>query len=203
MTVTETKPRTAGTAPRGRYDGVMMTLHWLVALAVLTNIGLGLYMGDLPRSDPMKFAIVQLHKSIGLTVLVLSVAIILWRLSHRAPSLPQAMAPVLKLLARATQVLLYVLIFVLPLTGWFMVSSSPRGGALSWFGVFDWPLVGFLSGMAQSDKKIWVHNFAETHETLAWIMIGLAALHILGALWHQFVARDGVMKEMLPGPKGG
>lgn len=199
MTVTPTTSGTAGPAAPTHYDGVAMTLHWLVALAVLLNIGLGLYMGDLPRGDPMKFEIIQLHKSTGLTVLVLSIVFVIWRLTHRVPPLPSTMAVPLKYLARAAHVLFYILILALPLAGWMMVSSSPRGGPIPFFGLFDWPPVGFLAGMALPDKKLWVGTFAETHETLAWIMMALIALHLGAVAYHQVVRHDGVLKRMLPG----
>ena len=186
-------------SPRLRYDNVAMTLHWLIAAAVLLNIGLGLYMGDLPRTDPMKFEIIQLHKSVGLTVLLLSVLRVIWRLMHPVPPLPAGMNPTLKFVARGTHVLLYLLILALPLTGWMMVSTSPRGGAIPFFGLFDWPAIGPLAAMALSDKKALVEVFAETHETLAWIMIALVPLHVAGALYHQFVRRDGGLMRMFPG----
>lgn len=184
---------------RTRYDSVAMTLHWLIALAVLLNIGLGLYMGDLPRSDPMKFQIVQLHKSIGLTVLILSLLRVAWRLTHTIPALPSEMGAAMKALARTAQVLLYVLMIILPLTGWLMVSSSPLGLPTSYFGLFDWPHIWFLADMARESKKELVEVFEESHELLAWIAIGLIGLHVVGALYHQHVRRDGVLKSMLPG----
>ena len=183
---------------RTRYDNVAMTLHWLIAAAVIANIALGLYMGDLPRSDPMKFEIVQLHKSIGLTVLVLTLMRIAWRFMHPWIALPVEMPPLLRTAARVTHVLLYVLLLILPLSGWLMVSSSPKGLPTMYFGLFQWPHVWFLADMTRESKKAIVGTFAETHEFLAWSMIVLASLHILGALYHQFVRRDGVLKRMLP-----
>ena len=76
-----------------RYGSVAMSLHWLIAALVIVNIGFGLYMGDLPRSDPAKFTLVQLHKSIGLTVLVFSVAVVLWRLANPSPPYPPECPP--------------------------------------------------------------------------------------------------------------
>ena len=84
-----------------RYGSVAMTFHWIIAILVIVNIGFGLYMGDLPRTDPNKFMIVQLHKSIGLTVLILSIARLGWRLMNPVPPLPLGMNPVLRLGARA------------------------------------------------------------------------------------------------------
>lgn len=197
MTTAQTKLETSAAAPR-RYDTVAMSLHWLVAVAVLINIGLGLYMGELPRTDPMKFEIIQLHKSIGLLVLLLSVALVTWRMTHRIPPLPAAMTPPLKVLARMVHGLLYTLILALPLFGWMMVSSSPAGRPIPFFGLFHWPAIWFLADLSQVDKKAIVGVFAEGHEFLAWIMIALVPLHVGGALWHQYVAKDDVLKRMLP-----
>ena len=185
------------TAVRTRYDTVAIMLHWLIALAVLINIGLGLYMGDLPRSDPMKFPIIQLHKSIGLTVLVLSLIRVAWRLVNPVPPLPADMSPAQKALARTVQVLLYLLIIVIPLSGWMMVSASPLGLPTSFFGLFDWPHIWFLADMTRDSKKAIVESFAESHELLAWTAIILIPLHFAAALYHHFVRRDGVMKTMM------
>ena len=198
MTVAESKLELPTPQIRTRYDSVAMTLHWLIAAAVLTNIALGLYMGDLPRSDPMKFAIIQLHKSIGLTVLVLTLMRIAWRLMHPFLPLPEDMPRALKFLARTTHILLYTLLLALPLTGWMIVSSSPLGLPTSYFGLFDWPHLWFLADMTRESKKIMVETFEDTHVFLAWIMICLVPLHIAGALYHQFVRRDSVLKRMLP-----
>ncbi len=106
-----------------------MFLHWTIALLIIANICLGLYFPDLPRADPNNFKLAQIHKSIGLTILVLSVLRVLWRLVNPVPPLPATMNAALKVLARATQFLLYVLIVAIPLTGWLMVSTSPHGPA--------------------------------------------------------------------------
>src|ERR1700760_2737966 len=104
-----------------RYGSVAMTFHWVIALLVIANICVGLYMGDLPRSDPMKFEIFQIHKSIGLTVLVLSVLRLLWRLMNPVPPLPAGMNRLLKFVAHVSHFALYFLIVFIPLTGYIMV----------------------------------------------------------------------------------
>lgn len=181
-----------------RYNTVAMALHWLIALAVFINIGLGLYVADLPDSDPMKFEIIQFHKSVGLTVLVLSLIRVTWRLVSPVPPLPADMNSFLKKLARATQFLLYVLIVAIPLSGWLMVSSSPLGLPTSYFGLFQWPHIWFLADMTRAGKKAVAGVFLETHVFLAWSAIVLVALHVAGALYHHLIRRDGVLKSMLP-----
>lgn len=185
-------------AVQARYSNVAITLHWLIALGVIANICLGLYFADLPRSDPSKFMLVQTHKSIGLTVLVLSLIRVGWRLMHPVPPLPASMGPALRLLARATHVLLYVLIVFIPLSGWALVSSSPLGLPTMYFGWFAWPHLSFLADLPRATKKVLVGNFATTHVVLAWSAIVLIPIHFVGALYHHFIRRDDVLTRMLP-----
>ncbi|MEJ0044450.1 MAG: cytochrome b [Rhizomicrobium sp.] len=123
-----------------RYNTVAMSFHWIIAALLIANIALGLYMGGLPRSDPSKFMIIQTHKSIGLTVLVLSLLRLGWRLVNRVPHLPLGMHPVVAGLARFTHVFFYVLIIAIPLSGWLMVSASPLGNGTNYFGLFVCPI---------------------------------------------------------------
>jgi len=181
-----------------RYGTVAVTLHWLIAFAVIVNIALGLYFMDLPRSDPNKFMLVQLHKSVGLSVLMFSLARVAWRLTHRIPPLPQSMPAALRFVARSVQFLLYCLIIVIPLSGWALVSSSPLGLPTMYFGWFAWPHIPFLAELPRAQKMPVVHEFAAIHIFLAWSAIVLIPLHIAGALYHQFFRRDEVLSRMLP-----
>ncbi|HTT97293.1 MAG TPA: cytochrome b [Rhizomicrobium sp.] len=182
-----------------RYGSVAMTFHWVIALLVIANICVGLYMGDLPRSDPMKFEIFQIHKSIGLTVLVLSILRVVWRLMNPVPPLPAGMNPALKIGARISHFLLYFLIVAIPLTGYIMVSASPLGNGTSYFGLFDWPNLPIWTGMTREQ----LHPIHETWETvhvyLAWSAIVLIPIHVLAALYHGVMRRDGVLSRMVPG----
>lgn len=181
-----------------RYGAVAIALHWLIALAVIVNIVIGLDFADLPNSDPDKFMLAQLHKSIGLTVLMLSLVRVGWRLVHPVPPLPAGMSPVLRLTARAVQVLLYLLIVIIPLSGWALVSSSPLGLPTLYFGWFSWPHIAFLAELPRASKMPLVREFATIHVFLAWSAIVLVPLHVAGALYHQFVRRDDVLARMLP-----
>jgi len=184
-----------------RYGNVAMAFHWIIALLVIANVCLGLYMADLPRSDPSKFMIFQTHKSIGLTVLVLSILRVLWRLINPVPPLPAGMNPLLRLGARASHVLLYFLIVFIPLTGWLMVSASPLGNPTSYFGLFDWPNLPLFAGMTREQLHP-IHETWETaHVVLAWSAIVLVPIHILAALYHGLIRRDGVLSRMVPGTK--
>lgn len=184
-----------------RYGSVAMTLHWLIAASVLVNLGLGLYMADLPRSDPYRFLLFQTHKSIGLTVLVLSLVRVGWRLVNPIPPLPRGMNPALRVGAHATHFLLYFLIIAVPLAGWAMVSSSSLGLPTPYFGLFSWPNIPFLADLPGATKRQNFGMFVTAHTLLAYLMIGLFVLHVLGALYHQFLRRDDVLRRMIPGTR--
>ena len=184
---------------RARYGDVAMALHWLIALAVITNICLGLYVAEiLTNQDALRFPILQLHKSIGLTVLVLSVARLAWRLANPVPPLPASMSARLKAVARATHFLLYFLIIVIPLSGWALVSSSPLGLPTVYFGLFHWPHIPFLADLPRAQKIPLRHLFGTAHTYLAVSAIALVPIHVAGALYHQFRG-DDVLRRMLPG----
>jgi|SRR5579871_5661000 len=184
-----------------RYGSVAMTLHWLIAAFVLVNLCLGLYMAGLPHIDPNRFLIFQTHKSIGLTVLVLSIVRLGWRLINPIPPLPLGMNPALRLGARAAHYLLYFLIVAIPLAGWAMVSSSSLGLPTPYFGLFSWPNIPFLADLPRTVKMHNLTLFGTTHALLAYLMIGLFVFHVLGALYHQFLRRDDVLRRMLPGTR--
>lgn len=182
-----------------RYGSVAMTFHWVIAAAVLANIALGLYMADLPRSDPSKFMLVQTHKSIGLTILVLSLLRLGWRLINPVPPLPRGMPPVLRFGAHASHVLLYFLIVFIPLSGWLLASASPLGNGTLYFGLFHWPNLPLFTGMPRAELKPYHEFFDSTHVVLAWSAIVLLPIHVGAALYHQFLRRDDVLKRMVPG----
>ena len=181
-----------------RYGTVAITLHWLIALGIIANICLGLYFSDLPRSDPDKFFLTQTHKSIGLTILVLSILRVIWRLMNPVPPLPETMSPVTRFAAHTSHFLLYFLILAIPLSGWLLVSSSPLGLPTMYFGWFAWPQLPYFSELPRAAKRIWSHEFGTVHVYLAWSAIVLVTIHVLAALYHQFIRRDVVLGRMLP-----
>ncbi|HTT83594.1 MAG TPA: cytochrome b [Rhizomicrobium sp.] len=186
---------------RTRYGSVAMTLHWLIAVAIIVNLGLGLYMANiLTDQDPSRFPIIQFHKSLGLTILVLSVLRLAWRLVNPVPPLPQTMGPGLKALARGTHYLLYFLIIFIPLSGWALASSSPLGLPTNYFGLFHWPNMSFLADLTRAQKTPLRHDFFSVHFYLAMTALILIPIHICGALYHQFRGED-VLRRMVPGTR--
>lgn len=187
------------TNTRLRYGNVAMTLHWLIAAAIIVNICLGITMAEiLSDNDPTRFSIIQLHKSIGLTVLWLSVLRLLWRIVNPIPPLPDSLGPGLKVVARGTHYLFYFLIIFIPLTGWALVSASPLGLPTSYFGLFHWPSIPFLADLTRARKAPLRHDFLLVHTYLAFSAVGLLLLHVAGALYHQFRGED-VLRRMVPG----
>ena len=109
-----------------RYSAVAIGLHWAIAAGIIGMIALGWYMGDLPPEAANKIELYQLHKSIGITLLVLSIARLIWRLMNRPPEEPPM--PLWQARGAAiVHVLFYVVMIGLPLTGWMLVSASERG----------------------------------------------------------------------------
>lgn len=184
-----------------RYGIVAMTLHWLIAVAILFMIAFGFYLVRLPKGDPSLFPLVQVHKSIGLTILVLSVLRLGWRLINPVPPLPDTLSPLMKFVARATHVALYVLIIVIPLSGWAFVSASPLGFPTLWFGWFRWPHISFLAALPRAEKLHIVGTLFTTHAYLAFAAAFLIALHAGAALMHHFLLKDDTLRRMLPGTR--
>ena len=168
-----------------RYTSTAIVLHWLLGLALLTSFCVGLYMADLPLS-PQRLKLYNWHKWAGVTILVLSFARLVWRLTHKPPAdLP--MATWQQTAAHATHNLLYVLFFAVPLVGW--AYSSAAGFPIVVYGVLPLPdFVPVDKALAQAIKP-W-------HGWLAWTMAVVVLAHIAGALKHQFIDRDNILSRM-------
>ena len=171
-----------------RYGAVAQAFHWLIAALIVTQFVLANMADDLPIGAH-KLALLARHKSFGMTVLMLAILRLLWRWKNRPPALPDHMSPLERKLARATHIAFYVLLFAMPMTGWLM--SSAKNYSVSWFGWFTWPnLIG---------KNEAAFDFLRaTHDTLSFILFGIAVLHILAALKHHFWHKDDVLLRMLP-----
>lgn len=194
---------TSSRAPTGgeRYSIVAIALHWLIAAAIVVQVLLAGRMGG-PRS-PETFAITQLHKSIGISILLLSLARLAWRLMNPPPPLPDTMARWQRIVARVTHVGLYVIMIGMPLTGWVMVSASRIAIPTLLYGAVPWPDLPLVH-LAPAAKKLWHELGMASHDTLAKLLYVLVALHVAGALQHQFFSHeDSIFARMAPGAKAG
>jgi len=174
--------------PLTRYTPVAQLLHWVIAALIVTQFALAWTADDLPLGLH-KLVLLARHKSIGMTVLMLAVIRVVWRFTNRPPDLPPDMTRIERLLARATHIAFYVLLFAMPLTGWMM--SSAKNYSVSWFGLFTWPN---LIGQNEASFAF----LKSTHDYLSDVLLAIAILHILAALKHHFWNRDDVLIRMLP-----
>lgn len=180
-----------------RYSAVAILLHWTSALGVLALIGMGLAMSHLDLAPMRRFDLYQWHKSVGLTVLALTVLRLAWRLAHRPPPYPAAMPARERRAAGAAHGLLYGLLAALPLTGWAVVSLSPYAIPTVLYGLVSWPhlpLARLVADRAAAEAAV-----ARVHAVGAWLLGALLVLHIAAALRHHLVLRDDVLRRMLPG----
>ena len=182
-----------------RYTGVAILLHWLIAVAILGQIALGLIMTQKGLPPMRQFQLYQLHKSVGITILLLVVLRVLWRLGHRPPPLPPAMPALERRAAGGAHLLLYGLILGLPLTGWAVVSASPFNIPTVLYSVVPWPHLPVLPEL--HDKAPVEAALKAVHAYGAWALIALVALHTAAALRHAIVLRDGVLRRMAPQPR--
>jgi len=181
-------PGRGGEAGGGRYSRVAMWFHWSIAAAVIANLAVGLLHDGVPAFRSLMGA----HKALGITVLALTAGRIAWRLGHRPPPLPASVPGWQKGLSHAVHWGLYLLMILMPLTGWAMVSGAERR-PLTWFGLFDLPYLsvsGDTAGRAHGG-----------HAVLGWVMLALVLLHMGAACFH-LLQRDGVVARMAPALEG-
>jgi cytochrome b561 len=172
-----------------RYTRTAMSLHWLIALMLFGMFGFGLYMVELPLS-PQKLKFYSYHKWAGVTVFLLVLARLAWRITHRPPALPAGMPAWQVSAAKAGHHLLYLLMVIVPLSGWLM--SSAKGFQTVWFGVL--PLPDLLAKDEALGEALLL-----THRLLNWFFMLVVAGHVVAALKHHFIDRDGLLSRMLPG----
>lgn len=173
------------TRPILHYDSVARGIHWLMAALIIGAFALGLLVDTFPSN--WEDSVVNAHKLIGISILCLVILRLVWRSAHTPP----AAEPTGWLLERASslsQVLLYCLMMAVPLIGIALAVWSGQGID---FGLFSLPPM-----MAENEAV--AGQIGEIHELAAYILIGLAGLHALAALWHHFVRKDDVLKRMLP-----
>jgi cytochrome b561 len=190
----------SASADRGqRYTNVAIALHWLIALAILAMVVIGLTMVHVKLAPVDKFKLYQLHKSIGITILALVLLRLLWRLLNRPPVLPADMPRWERQAAEATHVLLYFFMIGLPLVGWAAVSASPFNLPTVLYGILPWPHLGFLSNLPSASKKPIADALALVHAYGAYALIAFIALHAGAALRHYILLHDTILQRMIPG----
>lgn len=179
-----------------RYGDVAVLFHWLIAAVIIGLLVVGKLLGTLEENDPLRYQLTQWHKSFGISVLLLSVLRVLWRLFNKPPPEPPGIPNWQMKAASATHFLLYVLMLGIPLTGWIMVSASPLNLETVLFNVIEWPHLPMFQEMA--NREAIAGAFHGYHELAANLLIVLLLGHMGAALKHHFVDKDSVLLRMLP-----
>lgn len=169
-----------------RYTPIAIAFHWLLALLIVGSFGFGLYMVELPFS-PARLRQYNWHKWAGVTILALSALRLLWRLFNRPPALPPGMPRWQQAASHGLHGVMYALFFAVPLAGW--LYSSATGFPVVVFGLLPLPdLVARDEALAATLKL--------AHRWLAYALAAAVVLHVLAALKHHFIDRDGLLARM-------
>ena len=181
-------------APHERYTSTAIALHWLTFVLIACGFTLAVYMVDLPLS-PAKLKYFAWHKWLGVTVFLLAIARLAWRATHWPPALPADVPAWQRHAAGAAHLLLYLLIVIIPLTGW--LYSSAAGVPTVYLGLLQLP------DLVMKDKAL-AEQLKSVHVTLNYTLATLVVLHAAAALQRHYFARDDVLRRMLPrfGSKG-
>ena len=169
------------------WGSVSKALHWIIVLLIINQWLIAERTEHL--KGVAKISALGWHKSFGITILMLAVLRLVWRLMNPVPSLAGETKPWERVLAHVSHVLLYGLIFAMPLTGWMM--SSAKNIPVSWFKLFQLP------DLVAPDKALG-ENMEHLHGLLFNVLVVVALVHVLGALKHHFIDRNDVLKRMLP-----
>ena len=170
------------------WNGGTKLIHWTFVVIILTMAILGLTMDDI-GSPATKSTVIAFHKSLGLTALALAVIRLVWRLVSKDPPKIASIPTWQHFIAKLTHAMLYVFLFLMPLSGWAMTSA--KGYPIRWFNLFNVP--------ALTAKNPQLADLAhEIHETSFWILTALIVMHVGAAFYHHIFQQDATLKRMLP-----
>jgi cytochrome b561 len=170
------------------YNSTAKGLHWLIMVLLVVQFAIAWTMPDIGR-DTKPVDLIAWHLSLGVFILLVMLVRLGWRVVSVVPPPPADLAAPLRLLSRATHFLLYAILIVLPVLGW--INANARGWTVQLFGAF--PLPDLVS-----QGSPWGREMGDVHQIAAYVLLGVAGLHVLGALYHRFVLRDGLVDRMLP-----
>ena len=181
-----------------RYTRTAMVLHWAIAILIICNVVLWLSADSLP--DDWVRPVIDTHKSIGITVLGLVLLRLLWRVSHRPPPLPAAFPTWERIAAHVAHFLLYLLMIGLPLSGWLHDSAWKDAAThpMHLFNLVPWPRIGYVMNLDPTLKETLHDRFGALHTWLGYALYALLAMHVGGALKHEWIDRKSVLKRMIP-----
>lgn len=170
-----------------RFTAPQRLLHWLMAVLILAMLFIG--VGMVSTVTPRYLALVQIHKPLGIAILILAFLRLTLRLIYGAPKLPASLPEPVKLAAFLSQILFYVLMIAMPLIGWAMLSAAPYPVVL--FGRVTLPRIAPVSATLHS--LLW-----QAHHYLAFAFFGLILTHIAAMIGHKLIRNDGILETMAP-----
>lgn len=171
------------------YDPLLRRIHWATAVLFIAAMLIGLYCGLQPAGTSPRRQLLEVHKSLGVTLFFLAILRLIVRAATTAPPEPRSFSPLVKIAARLNHWALYAILFVMPVTGYMF--SSAGGYSLRYFWTFSWPR------MFAGDKAI-AHAGEIAHDTLAYLVYLVVGLHIAATLWHAFIVKDETLARMWP-----
>jgi len=172
-----------------QYGFVSKLLHWTLFLLVSANFILITRVDMLIKGDARISQLVNLHRSIGVLVLLLAALFIYWEISHPKPALPKNMNKPSRILAKSVHGLMFLLLLALPISGYVM--STLAGKTISFFGLFNLPVL--LAANKPMAKEVF-----EVHGALAFTLLILVLIHVAASFYHHLVKKDNVLVRMLP-----
>ena len=171
---------------RTTYTRTAIVLHWLMAVLIVSAVALGWYMADL-KFSPTQVRLFNYHKWIGITILLLAAARLLWRLFHQPPPIPADVPRWQRLAAHGAHWALYVLFFLTPLAGW--VYSSAAGFPVVWLGVVPLP------DLVSPNKEL-AEVMEQRHALLAYTLAAIVVVHVIAAIKHGLDRPADYMQRM-------
>jgi cytochrome b561 len=172
------------------WGAIQQALHWVIALAVLSQLTIGLIFANLPENDPRAGAYFGTHTTLGAVILLLMLARFAWRQANPVPALPDTLKPGEKKIALANHWAFYALLIALPIGGYLMVNA--HGHAVPFFGIE-------LPKILPKNESV-AEAFFYLHAGGAFLLMALILLHVAAALRHEFLLRDNTLRRMTPLP---
>ena len=175
------------TTSRTRFTVPQRLLHWLMAVCILSMLFIG--VGMVSTITPKYLTLVQIHKPLGIAILILALIRLTLRISYRAPALPADLPEPVKLAAILSQYILYALMIGMPLIGWAMLSAASYPVVL--FGSVHLPPIVPLNPHLHT--LLW-----HAHYYLAFAFFAVILMHVAAILFHKLIRNDGIFETMAP-----
>jgi cytochrome b561 len=171
------------------YDPLLRKIHWATAVLFIIAMLIGLYCGlQVPGTSPRR-ELLDVHKSLGVTLFFLAILRVMVRFSTKQPPVPPAVGPMVRLASRLNHGALYLILFIMPVTGYMF--SSAGGYSLKYFWLLSWPR------LFAGDKSI-AHAGEAAHGLIAYLVYAVVTLHIAATLWHVILRKDDTLARMWP-----